>query len=196
MDLTFGPIAAVFTALAALLAVACVMLARKRARTIERMSVPALRDLVSDLRKLAPDQRVAELLQRAQAETWEHRLAEEVHNAPAGAERVNAANDVLFDLEHELDVGKVWATTAVRLALAGTALLGLAAYLLKGGPIALAATLIIGFAGGAFAFFLGEQGNERAKARREAFDALVKAVLPEEVAASRPQRSWRRDRAR
>lgn len=196
MDLSFGPLSAVFLVLALALAAGCFVLSGRRARRIDAMSVPSLRDLVRDLRKLPVDERPAELHRRAAPETWEHRLASEVLEAPAGGARVAAANEVLLDLDHEIDVGKTWATAAVRLAIAGTGLLGLGAYLLKGGVIALAGTLLIGFAGSAACFMAGERGKDRASVRREAFDALVSALLPEEAAASRAQqRARRRDRA-
>lgn len=195
VNLSLGPLAVLFIALAAALSVACAVLAGRRAQRIERMSVPLLRELVRELRKLPVDERPAELMRRAGEETWERRLAQEVLDVPAGAARVAAANDVLFDLDHEIDVGKTWATSAVRIALAGTCLLGLGAYLLHGGPIALAGALIVGFAGAGVSFFMGERGKERASTRREAFDALVMALLPEEAAASRSARARRRDRA-
>lgn len=195
MHLSFGPLSALFIALALALAVACVILSGRRAQRIDRVSVPSLRDLVRDLRKLPVEDRPAELLRRAAEETWERRLAQEVLDAPAGPARVAAANDVLFDLDHEIDVGKTWSTAAVRIALGGTCLLGLGAYLLSGGAIALAGALIVGFAGAGASFFAGERGKERASARREAFDSLVSALLPEEASASRAARSRRRDRA-
>src|SRR4051812_28670830 len=99
------------------------------------MSVPSLRDLVRELRKLPVEERSAELLRKAASGTWERRLAREVGDAPAGAARVAAANDVLFDLDHEIDVGKTWATAGVRIAVAGTGVIGVAAYLLHAGPI-------------------------------------------------------------
>lgn len=195
MDLTFGPLSVAFLVLAVALAIGCVALAGRRARRIDRMSVPLLRELVRELRKLPVDERPAELQRRAGEGTWEHRLAGEVLEAPAGPARVAAANDVLFDLDHEIDVGKTWATAATRLAVAGTGLLGLGAYLLHGGVLALAGSLLIGFAGAGVCFFSGERGRERASSRREAFDALVSALLPEEASASRAQSARRRGRA-
>lgn len=194
MDLTVGPIAVVFLVLAVALAVGCVVLSGRRARRIDEMSVPSLRDLVRELRKLPVEERPSELLRRATEGTWEHRLATEVTEAAVGQARVAAANDVLFDLDHEIDVGKTWSTAGVRIAIAGTGLLGLGAYLVKGGPVALAGALLIGFAGAIASFWAGERGKERASARREAFDALVSALLPEEAAAARTQRARRRDR--
>lgn len=196
MDLSFGPLGALFVVLACALAVSCALLSGRRARRIERMSVPSLRELVRELRKLPEGERPAELLRRASQETWEHRLARDVLDAAPGAARVAAANDVLLDLDHEIDLGKTWSTSAVRIAIAGTGLLGLAAYLTKGGAIALTAALLIGFAGAAVSFFAGERGKEQAGVRREAFDALVSALLPEEAAGARAQqRARRRDRA-
>ncbi len=194
MDFSFGPLTIVFLALACVLAVGCFLLASRRARRIDEMSVPSLRDLVRELRKLPVEERPADLLRQAADGTWEHRLAREVGDAPAGPARVAAANDVLFDLDHEIDVGKTWATAGVRIAVAGTGVIGLAAYLLHGGPIALAGALLIGFVGGVASFTAGERGKERAASRREAFDALVSAMLPEEAAAARTQRARRRDR--
>ena len=127
--------------------------------------------------------------------TWEHRLAREVLDAPAGSARIAAANDVLLDLNHEIDLGKSWSTAGVRIAIAGTGLLGLGAYLVRGGPVALAGALLIGFAGALASFWAGERGKERASVRREAFDGLVSALLPEEASAARTQRARRRDRA-
>ena len=196
MDLSFSSLTVLFLALACGLAVACVLLSARRARRIEQMSVPSLRDLVRELRKVPEADRPAELLSRAPDGTWEHRLAREVLDARPGAARVAAANDVLLDLDHEIDVGKTWSTSGVRIAVAGTGLLGLAAYLARGGAIALAGALLIGFAGAAVSFWSGERGKERAGLRREAFDALVNAVLPEEASAARAQhRARRRDRA-
>lgn len=195
LTFTFGPIAILFIALAVVLDVACVVLASRRAQQIEKMSVPSLRDLVRELRKLAVEERPAELLRRAAEGTWEHRLAQEISDAPAGPARIAAANDLLSDVEHEIDVGKTWATAATRIALAGTCLLGVGAYLLGGGAIGLAGSLLVGFGGAGFCFFSGERGREHAAGRREAFDALVSALLPEEAAASRAARFRRRDRA-
>lgn len=196
MDFSFRPLTALFLVLACVLAASCALLAGRRARRIDRMSVPALRDLVRELRKLPEAERPAELLRRAPEATWEQRLAREVLDAPPGAARVAAANDVLLDLDHEIDVGKTWSTSAVRIAVAGTGLLGLAAYLGSGGAIALGGSLLVGFVGAAVSFFAGERGKERASVRREAFDALVSALLPEEAAAARSQqRARRRDRA-
>jgi hypothetical protein len=195
LGIEFGPLAIVLTVLALVLAVGCVALASRRARRIEQMSVPLLREMVRELRKLPVEERVGELLRRAGEGTWERRLAQEMVDAGAGPARVAAANDVLFDVDHEIDVGKTWATAAVRIALAGTCLLGLGAYLLRGGPLALAGALLVGFVGAGVSYFAGERGKERASIRREAFDALVSALLPEEVATSRSQRARRRDRA-
>lgn len=194
MDLSLRPITYVYLVAAALLAVGCFLLAQRRARQIDAMSVPSLRDLVRELRKMPIEQRAAELLGRADGGTWEQRLAREISDAPEGAARLAAANDVLFDLDHEIDVGKNWAAAAVRIAVAGTGLLGLAAYLTGGGPIALAGTLLIGFVGAVASFSSGERGKERAASRREAFDALVSALLPEEASAARTARARRRDR--
>jgi hypothetical protein len=194
-DLSLGPLSILFVVLALVLSVACVVLAGRRARRIEQMSVPQLRELTRELRKLPVEERAGELLRRAGEGTWEHRLAQEMLEAKGGPARVAAANDVLFDVEHEIDVGKTWSTAAVRIALAGTCLLGLTAYLVRGGPMALAGALLIGFAGAGVSFFAGERGKERATAIREAFDALVMALLPEEVAASRAQRARRKGRA-
>lgn len=195
MDFTVGPVSILFLVLACALAVACVMLSNRRARRIDDMSVPELRDLVRELRKLPLDERAPELLRKAPEGTWESRLAHEVVDAPPGAARVAAANDVLFDLDHEIDVGKTWATSCVRIAIAGTGALGIGAYLVHGGAIALAGALLIGFAGAAVSFWSGERGKERASQRREAFDALVSALLPEESAAARAQRARRRERS-
>lgn len=195
MDFVVSPFSVAFLVLALALAIGCGVLAGRRAQRIDRVSVPSLRDIVRELRKLPVEERPAELLRRAGEGTWERRLAQDVLDAPAGAARVAAANEVLFDLEHEIDVGKVWPAVAVRLAVAGTGLLGLGAYLLHGGALALAGALLIGFAGAGFSYFAGERGRERASARREAFDALVSALLPEEAAASRAQRARRRGRA-
>lgn len=194
MDLSIGPLSIVFVLLSIALAVGCVMLSSRRARRIDDMSVPALRDLVRELRKLPVDERASELHRRAPEGTWEHRLATEVTDVPVGPARVAAANDVLFDLDHEIDIGKTWATSCVRIAIAGTGALGIGAYLLHGGPIALAGALLIGFVGAAVSFWSGERGKERAAQRREAFDALVSALLPEEAATARAQRARRRDR--
>lgn len=194
MDLTFGPLAVVFLALACVLAIGCSILAGRRARRIDEMSVPALRELVRELRKLPVEERPGELLRAAAAGTWEHRLAAEIMEVSPGAARVAAANEVLFELDHEIDVGKSWATAGVRIAVAGTGVIGLAAYLLRGGPIALAGALLIGFIGAVVSFAAGERGKERAASRREAFDALVSAMLPEDAAAARSQRARRRDR--
>lgn len=195
MDLSFGPLAIVFVVLACALAIGCVLLAGRRARRIDEMSVPSLRDLVRELRKLPIDERPAVLRLKAKDGTWEHRLGSEVSEAAAGPARVAAANDVLFELDHEIDVGKTWAASGVRIAVAGTGALGLTAYLVHGGPIALAGALLIGFVGAVVSFWAGERGKERASMRREAFDALVSALLPDESAAARAQRSRRRDRA-
>ncbi|MFO0592266.1 MAG: hypothetical protein U0441_32275 [Polyangiaceae bacterium] len=194
VDLSLRPFSLVFLIAAAVLAVGCVLLAQRRAKQIDAMSVPSLRDLVRDLRKLPLDERAAELLRRATEGTWEHRLAREIGDVPAGPARVAAANDILLDIEHEIDLGKTWATAAVRIAVAGTGLLGLVAYLAHGGPIALAGALLIGFVGAVVSFTAGERGKERAASRREAFDALVSALLPEEASAARSARSRRRDR--
>lgn len=196
MELSFGPLSVLFLVLASALAVGCVILSGRRARRIEQMSVPSLRELVRELRKHPVDERPAELLRKASDGTWENRLGREVLDAPAGAARIAAANDVLLDLDHEIDLGKTWSTAGVRLAVAGTGLLGLCAYLVHGGPVALAGALLIGFAGGITSFWAGERGKDSARARREAFDALVSALLPEEASAVRVQRaSRRRDRA-
>lgn len=194
MDVSLGPLTFVFLALACALAVGCFLLAGRRGRRIDEMSVPSLRDLVRELRKLPVEDRPGELLRIAAAGTWEHRLASEILDAPPGAARVAAANDVLFELDHEIDVGKSWATAGVRIAVAGTGVIGLAAYLLHGGPIGLAGALLIGFVGAVISFTAGERGKERAASRREAFDALVSALLPEDAAAARSQRARRRDR--
>ncbi|MEZ4296573.1 MAG: hypothetical protein R3B70_16490 [Polyangiaceae bacterium] len=195
-DLTVSPLSVVFIVLAAGLAVACALLASRRAQRIDRMSVPALGDLVRELRKLPVQDRAAELLRRSTDDTWEHRLAREVLDVPEGPARLAAANDVLFDLDHEIDLGKSWTAAAVRIAVAGTCVLGVAAYLTRGGPIALAGALLIGFVGAGYSFFAGERGKERAARRREAFDGLVSALFPEDAAASRAQqRMRRRDRA-
>lgn len=194
VDLSLRPFSLVFLLVAVVLAVGCVLLARRRAERIEAMSVPFLRDLVRDLRKLPLDDRAAELLRRATEGTWEHRLAREISDVPAGVARVAAANDVLFELDHEIDLGKTWAAAAVRIAVAGTGLLGLVAYLAHGGPIALAGALMIGFVGAVVSFTAGERGKQRASSRREAFDALVSVLLPEEASAARSARSRRRDR--
>lgn len=192
MDLSFGPLSVLFLALACALSVSCVLLSARRGRRIEQMSVPSLRDLVRELRKLPEPDRPAELLSRAPEGTWEHRLAAEVLDAAPGAARVAAANDVLLDLDHEIDLGKTWSTSGVRIAIAGTGLLGLAAYLARGGVIALTGALLIGFAGAAASYWSGERGKERASVRREAFDALVTALLPEEASASRARQRARR----
>jgi len=196
VEFSFGPLSVVFLALALALAIGCAVLSGRRARRIDQMSVPSLRDLVRDLRKLPVAERPAELLRRATDATWEHRLASEVLDAAAGPACVAAANEVLLDLDHEIDLGKSWSTAAVRIAIAGTGLLGLAAFLVHGGAIALAGALLIGFAGAVASYWAGERGKDRAVARREAFDALVAAILPEEASASRAQRAARRrDRA-
>jgi hypothetical protein len=194
VDFSFGPLTIVFLALACALGVGCFLLASRRARRIDEMSVPSLRDFVRELRKLPVEGRPTEALQRAADGTWEHRLAQEIADAPPGPARVAAANDVLFDLDHEIDVGKTWASAGVRIAIAGTGVIGLAAYLLRGGPIALTGALLIGFVGAVASFSAGERGKERAASRREAFDALVSALLPEDAATARTQRARRRDR--
>ena len=200
MDLSFGPLTVLFLALACALSVACALLSARRGRRIEQMSVPSLRDLVRDLRKLPEADRPAELLARAPEGTWEHRLAAEVLDAAPGPARVAAANDVLMDLDHEIDVGKTWSTSGVRIAVAGGGLLALSAYLARAGAIAVAGALLIGFVGAAVSFWSGERGKERASVRREAFDALVTALLPDEASAARARRpaispARRRDRA-
>ena len=194
VDLSVGPVALLFLAGALVLAVDCVILSGRRARRIDQMSVPSLRDLVRELRKLAVDDRPAELLRRATEGTWEHRLATELLDAPPGDARVAAANEVLIDLDHEIDIGKTWSTTSVRIAVAGTGALGVGAYL-RGGVIALAGALLIGAVGAIVSYWSGERGKERASARREAFDALVSSLLPEEAAATRAQRARRRSRS-
>lgn len=195
MKLSLAPFSIACLVLALALAIGCGLLARGRARRIDRSSVPLLRDLVRELRALPVDERPAELSRRAQEGTWEHRLAQEVLSAPPGAPRVAAANDVLFDLDHELDVGKTWATAAIRIALAGTGALGIAGYIVTGQALALGGALLIGFCAAGVCYFSRERGEERASARREAFDALSSALLPEEAAAARSaQRARRRDR--
>ena len=194
MDLSVGPVSIVFLALACALAVTCVILSSRRARRIDAMSVPALRDLVRDLRKHPVEERASQLLRGAPEGTWEHRLASEVEEAAPGPGRIAAANDVLFDVDHEIDVGKTWATAGVRIAIAGTGVLGIGAYLFRGGPVALAGALLIGFVGAVVSFWSGERGKERASQRREAFDALVSALLPDEASGARAQRARRRDR--
>lgn len=194
MDLSVGPVSILFLVLASALAFACVMLSGRRARRIDHMSVPALRDLVREIRKLPLEERASQLLRKAPDGTWEHRLATEVIEASPGAGRVAAANDVLFDLDHEIDIGKTWATSCVRIAIAGTGVLGISAYRFHGGPIALAGALLIGFIGAAASFWSGERGKDRAIHRREAFDALVNALLPEEASAAKAQRARRRER--
>ena len=82
MDVSLGPLTFVFLALACALAVGCFLLAGRRARRIDKMSVPSLRDLVRELRKLPVEDRPGELLRIAAAGTWEHRLASEILDAP------------------------------------------------------------------------------------------------------------------
>jgi len=194
MDLNVGPVSIVFLALACALAFTCVILSSRRARRIDAMSVPALRALVRELRKHPVEDRASQLLRGAREGTWERRLASEVEDAPPGPSRVAAANDVLFDVDHEIDIGKTWATASVRIAVAGTGVLGAGAYILHGGLVAFAGALLIGFFGAVMSYWFGERGNERAAQRREAFDALVYALLPDEASGARAQRARRRDR--
>ncbi len=192
MEFELSPSVLVFSALALALTVSCVLLAARRSRRIEEMSVPSLREMVRELRKLPVEDRALELLRLSPEGTWENKLGREVVDAGPDDARIAAANDVLFDLDHEIDIGKTWSTSAVRIAVAGTGLLGLTAYLARSGPATLAASLLIGFVGAAISFGLGERGKERAAARREAFDSLVKTILPEEPTAARSIRARRR----
>ena len=105
MELSFGPLSVLFLVLASALAVGCVILSGRRARRIEQMSVPSLRELVRELRKHPVDERPAELLRKASDGTWENRLGREVlaDQSFARGERVDEGA-VVEVAEHALEV--------------------------------------------------------------------------------------------
>jgi hypothetical protein len=160
----------------------CVVLAWTPARQAAASRSRA-RSLMRALAALPEDERIVTLARLAGALRWEGRLAADVLAASDERAKIAAVNDALAEVEHALHVGEAWPAASLRIALFGTTLLGIVAYL---GARALLLALAIVGVGASAALACVEAGRalrRHAAAERQAVDALIAVAFGSLAAA-------------
>jgi Flp pilus assembly protein TadB len=144
---------------------------------VARLTATDARALARALRALPAEARLEELARRAPAESWERRFAEALREAEGERARVAAANELIAEAEHRIQLGAGWPAAATRLCALGALLITAAAYLAGAGPAVLGAVVVIGAAGAMASAGAGRAGRAEAERQRGAIDALVAAAV-------------------
>jgi hypothetical protein len=103
--------------------------------------------------------------------------------------KVAAANELLAEAEHRLEVGARWPSAAVRLSAFGALQIASLAVLTGAGAPALVVILAAGLAGAVASALAGRAGRAEATRQREAIDALVATAVGPLARATRPARA-------
>jgi hypothetical protein len=156
-------------------------LAHAHLRRIRRASSLNLRPLEISLKRLPAHDRPRELARRALPNTWEHRLAEDLLQAPTDAARIAAANDALADMELTLAATASWPRAAVRICAFGTMLLAVIAFLLQRSAEPLLVLLAIGAAAAFACAGIDRKAKGAAREKRESIDALITTLMGTET---------------
>jgi len=157
---------------------------------VRRAVTPTLAELLSSLRRTAPEQRLALLRARSPAGTWLRDLAEALLATPDEDTRVAALNDALIDLDHALRQGAAWPRSGLRLALASAGLCSVLAFVLGATSIV---PWLLGLGG--IAAIVCARADRRARAladaQRRDVDALVLLLAGPLPPSPRPRRHAR-----
>jgi len=150
--------------------------------------------LATTLKRVPEHERLAELARRAPPKSWEQQMATEALEAREDDARIAVVNDALSELDHALRLGATWPGAAMRIAVSGTLLLGIVAYISErelGWMLAI-------FAAGAISAVASLEAQRSARrhvaAQRAAVDALVDAVFGRLSAPAAPPPGARRRR--
>jgi len=171
-------------ALGALFSAASAIFARAHLKRVTRVASGQTLPLANALKRLPPADRVAALVDRAQAGSLERRLGEDLAQASDDAARSAAVNDLLLEIELSLESSASWPSAAARIAAYSSLLL--AALVVVGGHGLLAAGILVVLGVAAALYCVSIDARAKALSRDvcEAFDALVGAVLPREMLGS------------
>lgn len=175
---------AALIAVALVIAAACAALAWAQLRRVLRSASPDIRALATTLKRLPPHARVEELARRAEAGSFEHRLAQNLleearadDKSHAEKARIAAVNDALADIDHTLSAGAAWPGVAVRVCARSSLLLAVIAFVVERSASSILPLLLIGGAGSFACIALGRRSQREARERRAAIDALVSVLL-------------------
>lgn len=168
---------ALWIALALLTSGGCAVASWSHPARIAGLTSSDARALARTLRALPEEERLAELGRRSAAGSWERRFAHALLDAAGDRARIAAANDLLAEAEHRLEVGAGWPRAGVRLSAFGALLLAMLAFLSGAGASALVVIAGVGGAGALASALAGRAGRVEAERQRGAIDGLVAAAV-------------------